>query len=172
MAVPLNAEDGHRPHYPPRTPPPPKRPVEPPHPDSTMSSAVRVRPRLSARIANRRAANWTLENAPWTPAKAARHVTVKLGEWGYLLTTARNDDITAMTELLARAALKDGGRRISLHLADQDHQALILLLSHQHGQAPDGEDLLRQVTALGVVSCGTDTDQSDGGCRRWAVTDL
>ncbi|MFE9118638.1 hypothetical protein [Streptomyces sp. NPDC007172] len=97
---------------------------------------------------------------------------MKLGEWGYLLTAARNDDITAMTELLARAALRDGGRRISLHLADQDHQALILLLSHQRSQAPDGEDLLRQVTALGVVSCGTDTDQGDGGCRRWAVTDL
>jgi hypothetical protein len=77
-----------------------------------------------------------------------------------------------VTVLLARAALSDGGRRISLHLADQDRQALILVLSHRAGHAPEGEDLLREVTGLGVVSCGTDTDQEDGGCRRWALTDL
>ncbi|MFE9406578.1 hypothetical protein ACFYNY_33275 [Streptomyces sp. NPDC006530] len=101
-------------------------------------------------------------------------MNAKLAEWGYRPTGAKADDITAVTELLALAALKDGGRRISLHLADQDHQALILVLSHQqnHAQGPGGEDLLRRVTGLGVVSCGTDTDEGDGGCRRWAVTDL
>ncbi|KOU44914.1 hypothetical protein, partial [Streptomyces sp. WM6378] len=134
--------------------------------------SVLVRPRLAARIANRRAANWTLENAPWAPAKAGRHVTAKLAEWGYRLDSVREANITAVTVLLARAALTDGGRRISLHLADQDHQALILVLSHQAGHAPEGEDLLREVTGLGVVSCGTDTDQEDGGRRRWALTDL
>ncbi|MEV5942184.1 hypothetical protein [Streptomyces sp. NPDC051994] len=173
MAAPLDAEDGHRPDFPPKTPPPPKRPVEPPRPEgNTAASAVVVRPRLAARIANRRAANWTLENAPWSPAKAARYVVGKLAEWGYRLDGDRESDITAMTVLLARSALSDGGRRISLHLADQDHQALILLLSHQAGHAPEGEDLLRELTALGVVSCGTDTDQADGGCRRWALTAL
>ncbi|MFE9558153.1 hypothetical protein ACFYOD_32265 [Streptomyces sp. NPDC006703] len=74
--------------------------------------------------------------------------------------------------LLARAALTDGGRRISLHLADQDRHALALVLSHQSGHAPEGEDLLREASALGVVSCGTDTDQEDSGRRRWALTDL
>ncbi|MFI6054550.1 hypothetical protein ACIBCO_31220 [Streptomyces violascens] len=48
-----------------------------------------VRPRLAARIANRRAANWTLENAPWTPAKAARHVMGKPAGWGYRLEDDR-----------------------------------------------------------------------------------
>ncbi|MFI6475442.1 hypothetical protein ACIBL5_35005 [Streptomyces sp. NPDC050516] len=70
-----------------------------------------------------------------------------------------------MTVLLSWAALGGGGRRIRLHLADQDHQALILLLSHQAGHAPEDEDLLRKVTALGVISCGADTDQ-EGGDRR------
>lgn len=173
MAVPLDAEDGHRPDYPPKTPPPPKKPVEPPRPEGNATPGpVLVRPRLAARIANRRAANWTLENAPWSPAKAGRHVTEKLAEWGYQLDSGREASITAVTVLLARAALTDGGRRISLHLADQDRQALILLLSHQPGHAPVGEDLLRSVTALGVVSCGTDTDQEDGGRRRWALADL
>ncbi|WP_406503158.1 hypothetical protein [Streptomyces sp. NBC_00212] len=138
----------------------------------TASGAVTVRPRLAARIANRRAANWTLENAPWTPAKAARHVVGKLAEWGYRVDADKEAGITAVTVLLARAALSDGGSRISLHLADQDHQALILVLSHQAGLAPVGEDLLREVTALGVVSCGADTDQKDGGRRRWALINL
>jgi hypothetical protein len=175
VAVPLGAEDGHRPDFPPKTPPPPKKPVEPPRPESVTTASVLVRPRLAARIANRRAANWTLENAPWSPAKAGRHVIGKLAEWGYTLTADQKADVTAVTVLLARAALADGGRRISLHLADQDHQALILILSHQSGPAPDdpeGADLLREVTALGVVSCGTDTDREDGGRRRWALTDL
>ncbi|RCH59727.1 hypothetical protein DT019_38070 [Streptomyces sp. SDr-06] len=168
-------EDGHRPDYPPKTPPPPKKPVEPPRPEGAAPGAVLIRPRLAARIANRRAANWTLENAPWSPAKAGRHVIGKLAEWGYRLDAAREANITEVTVLLARAALSDGGRRISLHLADQDHQALILILSHQSGhtpEGPEGEDLLRQVTARGVVSCGTDTDQDDGGRRRWALADL
>ncbi|MFI6690035.1 hypothetical protein [Streptomyces sp. NPDC050485] len=172
MAAPPDGEDGHRPDYPPKTPPPPKKPVEPPRPESATPASVLVRPRPAARIANRRAANWTLENAPWTPAKAGRHVTAKLAEWGYRLDHDREADIAEVTVLLAHAALTDGGRRISLHLADQDHQALILLLSHQVGDAPEGEDLLREVTALGVVSCGTDTDLEDGGRRRWALTDL
>ncbi|GGU46750.1 hypothetical protein [Streptomyces violascens] len=173
MAVPLDAEDGHRPDYPPKTPPPPKRPVEPPRPEgATAASAVVVRPRLVARIANRRAANWTLENAPWTPAKAARHVVGKLAEWGYRLDAGKEAGITEVTVLLTRAALTDGGRRISLHLADQDHQALILLLSHQSGHTPEDGDLLREVTGRGVVSCGTDTDQEGSGRRRWALIDL
>jgi hypothetical protein len=90
-------------------------------PDGAALSFVLVRSRLAARIVNHRVANWTLENASWTPAKVARYVTGKLGEWGYRLTEERAGSITAVTELLARAALTDGGRRINVHLADQDH---------------------------------------------------
>lgn len=138
MAVPLDGEDGHRPDYPPKSPPPPKKPVELPRPEGGTTGSVLVRPRLAARIANRRAANWTLENASWAPAKAGRYVAGKLGDWGYRLDDEREESITAVTVLLTRAALTDGGRRISLHLADQDHQALILILSHQAGHAPEG----------------------------------
>ncbi|MFD9636560.1 hypothetical protein [Streptomyces violascens] len=68
-----------------------------------------------------------------------------------------------MTVLLARAALTDGGCRISVHLAVQDRQALILVLSHQSGHTPEDEGLLREVSAFCIASCGTDTDQKDGG---------
>ncbi|WP_438296142.1 hypothetical protein [Streptomyces sp. HUAS TT7] len=33
-------------------------------------------------------------NTPWTSGKAARHVTGKLGEWGYRLTGDRAGSIT------------------------------------------------------------------------------
>ncbi|WP_438296143.1 hypothetical protein [Streptomyces sp. HUAS TT7] len=43
-----------------------------------------------------------------------------------------------MTELHTRAALTDDGRRIGVQLADQDHQALTLVLSRQAGHASEG----------------------------------
>ncbi|MGW2858835.1 hypothetical protein [Streptomyces sp. NPDC001205] len=154
MAVPppqeADAEEGHRPDHPPRTPTPPKKPAEQPRPEVATPGSVLVRPRLAARIANRRAASWGLENAPWSPAKPGRHVFGKLAEWGYRLDSEREADLAAMTALLTRTALTDGGRRVSLHLADQDHQALILILSHQQGQAPEDEGLLREASMLGA----------------------
>lgn len=57
------------------------------------------------------------------------------------------------------------GARLSVHLADQDEHALILVLSHQHEQDPTDHSLLHQLAGLGVVSCGVDTDQEHGGRR-------
>lgn len=170
MSLPMG-EVPHRPDYPPKTPPPPKKPVEAPRPEIPRSrAAVAVQPRLRARIANRRAANWTLENAPWTPPKAGRAVVAKLRSWGYPL---RDDHRAAeLTARLVTAALEDGGRRISVHLADQDQQALILVLSHQPGRPTLDDAVLTEVAGLGVVSCGTDTDRDGDGCRRWALIQL
>ncbi|MFE4869166.1 hypothetical protein [Streptomyces sp. NPDC056682] len=100
MGVPpldADTEDGHRPDYPPKTPPPPKKPVEPPRPEGAALGAVLVRPRLAVRIANRRAADWTLENAPWTPAKAGRYIVGKPGEWGHHLDSDREANMTEVT---------------------------------------------------------------------------
>jgi hypothetical protein len=156
----------HRPDYPPKTPPPPKRPVEPPRPEG----AVATRPRLRAVISNRRAANWTLENAPWSPAKASRHVLGQLDTWHYRPAMALADRLTQVTELLTRTALADGGRRVSLHLADQDQQALVMVLSHNPGRDSTSETLLRDIADLGASSCGADT--ATDGRRLWAVVDL
>ncbi|KQX26958.1 hypothetical protein ASD97_38065 [Streptomyces sp. Root63] len=69
-----------------------------------------------------------------------------------------------------RAAVADGGRRVSLHLADQNRQALIVALSHRPGLAVAGTAVLAELTSLGAVSCGTDT--AEDGRRMWAVLDL
>ncbi|MFE9369412.1 hypothetical protein ACFYM2_06490 [Streptomyces sp. NPDC006711] len=158
----------HRPDYPPKTPPPPKRPVEPPRPEA--DTTVATRPRMRAAIGNRRAANWALENAPWTPAKAGRHVLGQLDAWRYRPVPALADRLTQVTELLTRTALADGGRRVSLHLADQDQQALVMVLSHAPGADVTSEELLRDVAELGASSCGADT--ATDGRRLWAVIDL
>lgn len=172
VTSPQDFEEGHRPDYPPRTPPPPKKPVEPPRPENQADAetALIVQPRLRARISNRRAANWTYEAAKWSAPKAGGNTVDKLRSWGYRI----GEDHTA-GELAARlvtAALEDGGSRISLHLADQDNKALILVLSHQPGHAPLDDTLLAELAALGVVSCGVDTDQEDGGRRRWVLIDV
>ncbi|WP_406349160.1 hypothetical protein OHA44_36365 [Streptomyces sp. NBC_00144] len=162
------------PSYPPKTPPPPKKPVEPPRPQrETVRSygplgagtALAGRARPVVTMANRRGANWTLEARPWAPAKACRLVAAQLEEWDYQPDPETLDMVVGA---LVTAAAGEGAR-LSVHLADQDGHALVLVLSHQHGQAPTDDALLHKLAGLGVVSCGVDSDQEHGGRRRWAL---
>lgn len=116
---------------------------------------------------NRRTTAWSLEAAPWSAAKASAHVLDRLHEWGYRETDTA---AAALTDLLVRTAVADGGRQVSVHLADQNRQALIAALSHQPGPAVADTRVLPELTSLGAVSCGTDT--ADDGRRAWAVLDL
>ncbi|MEU1078511.1 MULTISPECIES: hypothetical protein [unclassified Streptomyces] len=166
----------HRPDYPPKTPPPPKRPISPerPDPDTKPAGAVATR-RPAAVIRNRRAANWALENAPWSPPKAATRVVEQLADWGFVLGAGQRETVAAVTRALAVASLKDGGKRVTVHVAEEHRQALVLVLSHQDGPAPDADQgFLDTIVALGdvVVECGADTDRDEAGNRRWALLDL
>ncbi|WP_326621785.1 hypothetical protein OHA57_39540 (plasmid) [Streptomyces anulatus] len=91
----------------------------------------------------------------------------QLHDWGY---READEAAAGLTELLVRTAVADGGRRVSVHLADQDRQALIVALSHLPGLAAAGTAVLPELTGLGAVSCGTDT--AEDGRRVWAVLDL
>ncbi|MFD5428815.1 hypothetical protein [Streptomyces sp. NPDC127084] len=195
MTLPMGEVPPNRPDYPPKTPPPPKRPVQVPRPETghdpsdaqnalpeagrgllpgPRTTGVAVPDRVRARIANRRVANWALDARPWAASsagpKAARHVAGQIEAWGY--RPARAAKAAELTERLVAAALKDGGRRISVHLADQNQQALILVLSHQAGPPPADDELLTELANIGVVSCGVDTDRDGGGQRRWALIQL
>ncbi|MEW1792838.1 MULTISPECIES: hypothetical protein [Streptomyces] len=66
--------------------------------------------------------------------------------------------------------MNDWGRRVSLHLANQDRQVLIVVLSRWAGLAVTDQRVLPAVAALGATSCGADTAQD--GRRLWAVLDL
>ncbi|WP_031087401.1 hypothetical protein [Streptomyces sp. NRRL WC-3549] len=153
----------HTPDFPPKTPPPPKRPVQPPRPTTGLQGTARAGMRLS----NRRSANWSFEAAPWAAGKAAAHVLKQLHTWGYREADQAAADLTAA---LVGHAVAGGGRRVSVHLADQDHQAVIVALSHQPGPAAGDTTVLPGLSGLGAVSCGTDT--AEDGRRVWAVLDL
>ncbi|MEU3656445.1 hypothetical protein AB0E67_27290 [Streptomyces sp. NPDC032161] len=119
--------------------------------------------------------NWTLESAPWAVGIAQRKIAAQLEEWGYQRAPVVAEVVEAVTGLVVAAAVADSGRRVSVHLSDQDRQACILALSHQAGlapgHAPDGDDVLHRITAqAGVTGCGTDTGPD--GRRIWAVIGL
>ncbi|MFF2716810.1 hypothetical protein [Streptomyces sp. NPDC058011] len=145
------------PNHPPKTPPPPRRP------NTNLAAAVDAR----MVVRNRRSANWQLEAAAWTPKKASSHVLLRLQEWGYRETGRAAAELT---ELLVRTAVAGGGRRVSVHLADQGRQALIVALSHQPVHAVADDRVLPELARLGAVTCGTET--AEDGRRVWAVLDL
>ncbi|MGW4725481.1 hypothetical protein [Streptomyces sp. NPDC004291] len=169
------------PTYPPRTPPPQKKPVEPPRPQpktkpvSTTPTVTSLplpgpdqarvqtrRPRMTVRA--RRAANWALTAYPWTAAQVVDKATDTVRAWGYV--HPGDENLAATVRLLVGAATADQGRRISVHLADQDDMLLIAVLSHTESE-PDETILTGLAAVPGTASCGTDV--SHDGRRVWAV---
>ncbi|MFJ2279262.1 hypothetical protein ACIOEZ_34500 [Streptomyces sp. NPDC087866] len=110
----------------------------------------------------------------WAPAKAHAAVAAQLATWGHCPAETVGDAVEAVTLLLVEAAVADGGKRVSVHLSDQDGQACILALSHHAGLADgpgDAGDVLHRITAhQPVTGCGTDAGPD--GRRLWAVIDL
>ncbi|MFJ9381611.1 hypothetical protein [Streptomyces sp. NPDC101455] len=156
-----------RPDYPPKTPPPPKKPPSPPPPQTRVDTAPARLDAFRGRrvMANRQGATWSLEAQPWVGKKAVANVTERLAKWG-LRGPESLDDVVL---LLVAAVVGDGGRHISVHLAEQDHQALILALSHQPDAADVQDAVLPRLHELGAVSCGTEL--TPDGRQVWAVLD-
>ncbi len=156
------------PTYPPRTPPPQKKPVEPPRPQPATKpveqAAVRAQPRMVVR--NRRTAALPFRADEWAPNKAVRQVLKTVCGWGY--PALDEADLESAVRALVTAAVADGGKRLSVHLGDQDQKVLIAVLSHTGGAPNDA--VLGTVAALATVdSVGTDTGED--GRRMWAVLD-
>ncbi|WP_432086382.1 hypothetical protein [Streptomyces sp. bgisy095] len=164
------------PSYPPRTPPPQKKPVELPRPEpktKPVSTALPLpgpgqtrvetrRPRMAVR--NRRVSNWVLTADPWAASKAIRHVTQAVRRWEY--SHPRDVYLEETVRLLVGTAVEDTGKRVSVHLADQDGMILVVVLSHT-GSEPDQSVLTTLAGVSGTVSCGVDA--SDEGRRIWAL---
>ncbi|WP_371619472.1 hypothetical protein [Streptomyces sp. NBC_00454] len=70
--------------------------------------------------------------------------------------------------LLVGAALADEGKRISVHLADQNELLLILVLSHAAAE-PETGVLARLAGVPGTSTCGTEAGPE--GRRVWALLD-
>ncbi len=179
--VPLNEPTENKgpkvpPSYPPRTPPPQKKPVELPRPEPKKKSVhaalplpgprqARVetrRPRMAVR--NRRVSNWVFPTDSWAAGKAVRNVTQTVRGWKY--SHPRDSLLEECVRLLVDTAVKDAGKRVSVHLADQDGMVLVVVLSHTEAE-PDQTMLASLASVAGTVSCGTDA--SDEGRRIWAL---
>ncbi|MFI0243057.1 hypothetical protein [Streptomyces sp. NPDC016845] len=163
-----------RPDYPPKTPPPPKKPPSPPPPDPPTKEQLLAGlpvPQRAGRaghpvMRNRRGASWSLESATWTPGKAARHTAEQLTGWGFTVPA----QLEPVVRLLAATVVADGGRRISLHLSEQNGLALVLCLSHQQTAARETADMLAALRDLGTDSCGT--EMTAEGRQVWALLPL
>lgn len=156
------------PSYPPRSPPPQKKPVEAPRPQPVVkpkSELGTARPRM--RISNRQTAALTFRADEWAAKKAAGQALQTVRGWGY--PGLDEQDLEAAVRLLVDAAVRDGGRRISVHIGDQADKILVVALSHRAGTLPEG-DVFTELRALATVdSCGDDL--ADDGRRVWAVLD-
>lgn len=179
-------ESRRRPDYPPTTPPPQPRPVFPdrptppstPVPDNPSKPPTKSlippglgesRPLAAStrmEVRNRRVANWALTGDRWAAKKAVEKVTATVRGWGY--TRPEDTTVDTVVRLLVGATVADEGKRISVHLADQNDMVLVVVLSHTAAD-PEG-DLLAELAAVeGTTSCGTEA--SDEGRRVWALLD-
>lgn len=157
------------PSYPPKSPPPQKKPVEAPRPQpATKPKGLAGRTRLRMAVRNRRTAALTHRSDPWAARKAAAQAVSMVRSWGY--PHLDGADLEAVVVRLVGVAVADGGRRVSVHLADQDRQVLVMVLSHHAQECPPDETLLGELAVVRtVVSCGSDT--AEDGQRLWALLD-
>ncbi|MFK0044188.1 hypothetical protein ACIQU4_08775 [Streptomyces sp. NPDC090741] len=157
----------------PKVPPssPPRTPVEasrdrPVARQPGRQAVDRARPRMEIR--NRQTAGLTFRADQWAAKKAGAQATATVRAWGY--AHLDEPDLDAAVRRLVQAAVADGGKRISVHLADQDHRILAVALSHVAGAAPGEDAVLTELAALRtVVSCGSDV--APDGRRVWALLD-
>ncbi|MGW6574432.1 hypothetical protein ACWGAN_20005 [Streptomyces sp. NPDC054945] len=124
-------------------------------------------PRPRMRIRNRQTAALPFRADEWAPAKAAVQALAVVRGWSY--PELDEQDMETAVKLLVAAAVKDGGRRVSVHLADQAEKILVVALSHQPGAAPEGEVFAALQALATVDSCGDDL--ADDGRRLWALLD-
>ncbi|MFD9400285.1 hypothetical protein ACFWA4_15915 [Streptomyces sp. NPDC060011] len=117
---------------------------------------------------NRQGTAWSLEAQPWAPGRAFAEVMGRLDKW----SLQAPDCLEPLVRQLVTTVVADGGRHISLHLAEQSDQILLLALSHQTASAsrPLNEDVLTTLRELGAASCGT--EMTAEGRQVWAVLDL
>lgn len=130
----------------------------------------RLRPRMEIR--NRQTAGLTFRADRWAAKKAGAQAAATVRAWGY--AHLDEPDLESAVRRLVEAAVADGGKRVSVHLADQDRRILAVALSHVAGPGvdagPDDDAVLTELAALRtVVGCGSDL--APDGRRVWALLD-
>ncbi|MFC8124462.1 hypothetical protein [Streptomyces sp. NPDC057302] len=115
---------------------------------------------------NRPGVAWTLEAQPWAGAKAYKEISTKLIKWNLRAPAG----LEALVRHMVATVVADGGRHVSVHLAEQSRQLLILAMSHQAKAGAISEDVGARMLELGAVSCST--EMTAEGRQVWAILDL
>ncbi|MFD3698921.1 hypothetical protein ACFWUZ_22730 [Streptomyces sp. NPDC058646] len=157
------------PSHPPKSPPPQKKPVEAPRPQpATKPKGMVGQGRMRMAVRNRRTAALTHRSDPWAARKTTAKALSVVRGWGYPRLDAA--DLEKVVHRLVSTAVADGGRRVSIHLADQDQRILVMVLSHHAADGSGVEAVLGELAAVrSVVGCGADTGED--GRRLWALLD-
>lgn len=156
------------PEVPPRSSHPPVAAPRAPRPQVAAEPRAQLSlPRPRMRIRNRQTAALTFRADEWAAPKAVGQALETVRGWGYPGLDER--DLAAAVRVLVDAAVRDGGRRVSVHLGDQADKILVIALSHRPGSAPEGDAFAELQTLATVDSCGDDL--AEDGRRVWAVLD-
>ncbi|MFD7788501.1 hypothetical protein ACFV4Q_36255 [Streptomyces nojiriensis] len=140
--------------------------MEPPRPQPTTKpkSLTGVPPRLV--VTSRRAKVLAFRSDQWAARKAAGQAALAVAGWDYPLLDEH--DFLKTVHGLVHTAVAGGGKRVSVHLADQDDKILIMVLNHQTGEQDDAGGVPAEVAVLRTVdACGTHTDHD--GHAWWAL---
>lgn len=156
------------PSFPPKSPPPQKKPVEPPRPQPATKpkSLTGVPPRLV--VTSRRTRVLAFRADRWAAKKAAAQAALAVAEWDYPLLDEH--DFLRAVHGLVDTAVAAGGKRVSVHLADQDNKILVMVLNHQAGEQEVVGAVPAEVAVLRTIdACGANTDHD--GHAWWALLD-
>ncbi|MGP3690679.1 hypothetical protein ACTVZO_39325 [Streptomyces sp. IBSNAI002] len=140
--------------------------MEPPRtqPATKPNSLTGVPPRLV--VANRRSRVMALRADQWAARKAAAQAALAVAAWDYPLLDEH--DFLKTVHGLVHAAVAAGGKRVSIHLADQDAEILVMVLNHQTDGQDDAGQVPAEVAVLRTVdACGAHTDHD--GHAWWAL---
>ncbi|MFF0553929.1 hypothetical protein ACFYUL_33745 [Streptomyces sp. NPDC004311] len=116
-------------------------------------------------VTSRRARVLAFRADRWAAKKAAAQAALAVAEWDYPLLD-EHDFLTTVHGLVG-AAVAAGGKRVSVHLADQDDKILVMALNHQTSEQDAAGAVPAEVAALRTVeACGAHTDHA-----WWALLD-
>ncbi|MFI5617948.1 hypothetical protein [Streptomyces sp. NPDC051567] len=127
--------------------------------------AVPARARMAIR--GRRSVNWVFASDRWAVGKARARVGGAVRGWGYRHPS--DETLDRAVGLLVETAVAEGGKQLSLHVADQDRMLLVVALSHRAGAPGDDAVPARLAAVPGAISCGTDA--APDGRRLWVLLD-
>ncbi|WP_404962180.1 hypothetical protein [Streptomyces sp. 147326] len=137
-----------------------------PQPATKPKSLTGVPPRLV--VTSRRARVLAFRAEQWAAKKAAAQAALAVAEWDYPLLNEH--DFLKTVHGLVHTAVAAGGKRVSVHLADQDAKILVMVLNHQTDGQDDAGGVPAEVAVLRTVdACGAHTDHD--GHDWWAFLD-